>query len=133
MSHPAVSDVAVQGFKVPGVGALPRAYIVLKNGYEATAEEIELFVAARVADTDRLRGGMVFVDKLAKDPNGKLIVNLDKWDRMAEMVDKEFIKHQPKVKVSQMPHAQEAAIFTAVMVLVRWANLHVNLHPVHLR
>ncbi len=99
LSHPAVSDCAVHGFAVPGIGHLPRAYVVLKNGYEATSEDLTNFVSARVADTDRLRGGVVFLDKLAKDPNGKLIINLDKFDKHAQMVDKEFIKNQPKVKV----------------------------------
>ncbi len=48
----------------------------------------------------RLRGGIVFVDKLPRDPGGKLILNMDKFDKQAEMVDRNFIRSQPKVKVS---------------------------------
>ncbi len=48
----------------------------------------------------RLRGGIVFVDKLPRDPSGKLILNTAKYDKNAEMVDKDFLRSQPKVKVS---------------------------------
>ena len=39
-----------------GVGNLPRAYVVLKSGYMASADELLQFVHARVVATDRLRG-----------------------------------------------------------------------------
>ncbi len=52
-SHPAVADCAVVGHSVQGVGHLPRAFVQLKGGYEATAEDIQNFVGARVADTDK--------------------------------------------------------------------------------
>ena len=97
--HPAVSDCIVQGHTVEGIGDLPRAYIVTKSGYEATAEEILSFVHARVADTDRIRGGVVFVDKLKKDSSGNLIINLEKFDKDAKGMDENFIKEQPKVRV----------------------------------
>ena len=51
----------------------------------------------RLPDTDRLRGGLVLVEKLAKDPSGTLLVNLDKFDRAAVGVDESFIREQPKV------------------------------------
>jgi acyl-coenzyme A synthetase/AMP-(fatty) acid ligase len=40
MTHPAVDDCAVQGHLVDGIGHLPRAYIVLRYGYTASAEEL---------------------------------------------------------------------------------------------
>ena len=52
-SHPAVEDSAVVGHNMAGIGHLPRAFVVLKSGYEATAEDIAQFVNQRVADTDR--------------------------------------------------------------------------------
>ncbi len=42
---------------------------------------------------------MVFVEKLPRDPSGKLILNKDKFDKSAELVDTAFIRGQPKVKV----------------------------------
>ena len=53
----------------------------------------------RLTDADRLRGGLVIVEKLARDPSGTLIVNLDKFDRAAVGVDESFIREQPKVGV----------------------------------
>ena len=99
-SHPAVKDAVVQGYKISGVGELPRAYLVLKGGFEASADEILSFAHSRLADTDRLRGGVVFVDKLAKDSTGKVLVNLAKYDHTAVLIDKDFIASQPKVKVN---------------------------------
>ncbi len=57
-SHPAVEDSAVVGHNVPGIGHIPRAFIHLKSGYEATAEDIAHFVNQRLADTDRYDSGM---------------------------------------------------------------------------
>ena len=98
-SHPAVDDCIVQGHTVEGIGDLPRAYIVTKSGYEATADEILSYVHARVADADRIRGGVVFVDKLKKDSSGNLLINLEKYDKDAKGIDEAFINGQPKVKV----------------------------------
>jgi len=97
MCHPAVEDATVTGFHVKGIGHLPRAYVVIKKGYSSTAEEILAYANARLPDTDRLRGGLVLVEKLAKDPSGTLLVNLDKFDRAAVGVDESFIREQPKV------------------------------------
>ena len=102
MSHPAVEDCTVQDFHIDGIGALPRAYVVMKAGYSASAEELLQFVDSRILnETDKLRGGIVFIDKLAKDPSGKLFISLDKYNKDAEGMDYEFIRGQPKVKTSE--------------------------------
>ena len=49
MCHPAVDDATVTGFHVKGIGHLPRAYVVIKKGYSATAEEIISYANARYA------------------------------------------------------------------------------------
>ena len=102
MTHPAVDDVCVAGLKIAGVGQIPRAYVVLKSGYQATGEEIVQFSQARLAEPDWIRGGIVFVEKLAKDSNGQLMINLEKLDKFAQEVDNEFLKSQPKVKVTSL-------------------------------
>ena len=102
MSHPAVEDCTVQGFPVDGIGELPRAYVVLKSGYEATSEELLSYVDCRTIQTDKLRAGLVFVDKLAKDPSGKLYISLERFNKDAKGMDYEFIKQQPKVVVSSL-------------------------------
>ena len=55
-----------------------------------------------ISETERLRGGIVFVEKLAKDPSGKLYINLDHFNKDAEGMDYEFIRQQPKVSVSKL-------------------------------
>ena len=100
MSHPAVEDCSVQGFLVDGVGHIPRAYVSLKSGYMATGEDLVQHANARVAVTERLLGGVAFADKLARDPSGKLFMSLEKFDPMAQGVDEQFLKNQPKVNVS---------------------------------
>ena len=74
MSHPSVDDCTVQEFNIEGVGSLPRAYVVMKSGYSATADDLIQYVESRVDEASRLRAGIVFVDKLAKDPSGKLFI-----------------------------------------------------------
>ena len=84
-----------------GIGALPRAYVALKVGYSASAEELLQFIDSRiVSESEKLRAGIVFVDKLAKDPSGKLFISLEKYNKDAEGMDYEFIRSQPKVKVT---------------------------------
>ena len=96
-SHPAVEDCTVQGALVEGIGDLPRAYIVQKPGYDATSEEILSYTDYRTPETEKLRGGIVFVENLAKDPRGELYINLDRFNNDAEGIDYGFIKKQPKV------------------------------------
>ena len=99
MTHPAVDDCTVQGHFVDGVGNLPRAYVVLRYGYTASADDLLQFVHSRVLDTERVRGGVVFIEKLPKDPSGKLFVSLSKYDSGVEGMDEEFCRRQQKVVV----------------------------------
>ncbi|KAI1134547.1 acetyl-CoA synthetase-like protein [Hypoxylon sp. FL0543] len=55
---------------------VPRAYLVLRPGVprtEAKAAEIAAWVAGRVAQHKRLRGGVRFVDEIPKNASGKLL------------------------------------------------------------
>jgi acyl-coenzyme A synthetase/AMP-(fatty) acid ligase len=62
-----------------GATELARAYIVLKSrvlGSEErakAAETLSAFVADRVAHYKQLKGGIVFVDELPKNPTGKVL------------------------------------------------------------
>jgi 4-coumarate--CoA ligase len=51
----------------------PRAYIVLKAGKKASAEDIVKFMAGRVAPVKRITGGVVFTDVIPKNPSGKIL------------------------------------------------------------
>ena len=100
-THPAVEDCSVQGFQIQGIGTLPRAYIILKSGYIASAEELVHHVNSKVDITERLLGGVAFVEsgRLAKDVSGKLFHKLDKYDSTATGMDEQILQ-QPRVDVS---------------------------------
>ena len=72
VTHPAVADVAVIGIPDVEAGELPRAYIVLKPGAEATASEIQSFVAEHVATYKHIRQ-VVFIDQIPKSASGKIL------------------------------------------------------------
>ncbi|KAH8343576.1 uncharacterized protein pdgy [Drosophila kikkawai] len=71
--HPKILEAAV--FSIPHElnGEAPRAIVVLRQGQEATAEEIAAYVAERVAHYKRLEGGVIFVDEVPKNPTGKIL------------------------------------------------------------
>lgn len=62
--HDAVNQAAVTGVPDPTIGDLVTAFVVLRDGRNATAADLCDFVAKKVADSKRIRGGVVFVDKI---------------------------------------------------------------------
>ncbi|KAF9892675.1 hypothetical protein FE257_001077 [Aspergillus nanangensis] len=90
LGHPAVADVAVTGIKSGQSGTeLPRAWVVVAPGYEAseaTAEDIVKYVGDRVISYKRLRGGVHFVDSIPRNPSGKILRReFKKMDRAAKL------------------------------------------------
>ncbi|XP_050311850.1 uncharacterized protein LOC126747336 isoform X2 [Anthonomus grandis grandis] len=73
-NHPGVSQCVVIGIPDELDGDLPCAIIVLNEDYrgKVTEEEIEEFVAKRVNDTHKLRGGVKFIEALPLTPSGKV-------------------------------------------------------------
>ena len=75
--HAAVADAAVAG--VPSEEEegeeVPRALVALRPGVQlgaVSAADVAAWVAARVADHKRLRGGVVFVPEVPRLPSGKI-------------------------------------------------------------
>ncbi len=72
ITHPAVADVAVIGVPDDEAGEIPKGYVVLKPGAEATAADIQSFVAEHVASYKQLRI-VEFTDEIPKSASGKIL------------------------------------------------------------
>ncbi len=70
--HPAVADVAVVPSPDEEAGEVPKAYVVLKPGLQAKAEELMAYVAERVAPYKKIRR-VEFVDQIPKTLSGKIL------------------------------------------------------------
>ena len=72
LTHPAVADAAVVGLDDPEAGEIPVGYVVLKAGQEATAEQIQEFVASQVAHYKQIRR-LEFIEAVPKSASGKIL------------------------------------------------------------
>jgi len=72
VTHPDINDVAVVPRPDEEAGEVPKAYVVLKPGKEASADAIMRFVAERVAPHKRVRH-VEFVAEIPKSASGKIL------------------------------------------------------------
>ena len=72
LTHPKVADAAVIGIPDDEAGEIPAGYVVLKEGQEATEDEIKQFVAGQVATYKQL-GRVTFLDAVPKSASGKIL------------------------------------------------------------
>jgi len=80
LQHPAVSEVAVIGVPSEKWGETPVAYVVLREGSDATGDEIMAWVNQRVGKTQRL-AALEVVGELPRSAIGKVLKRelRDKW------------------------------------------------------
>lgn len=97
--HDKIDDAAVIGiFKDELATEVPRAYIVPKKGIEASKaleDEIVGWIAAKVANHKKLRGGVRFVDEIPKSASGKILRRVLKTQALEE----EKKNKSPKAKL----------------------------------
>ncbi len=72
ITHPAVADVAVIGVQDEEAGELPKAFVALKPGAEATESDIIDFVKQTVAGYKQVRL-VEFIDEIPKSASGKIL------------------------------------------------------------
>ena len=81
LAHPSVSEVVVKPVHIEGIGSIPRAYVTLKSGFSVPGEELASWCNSRLDWRHRLRGGFVIVQRIPRDSNGQIMINLEKFDR----------------------------------------------------
>jgi acyl-CoA synthetase (AMP-forming)/AMP-acid ligase II len=70
--HPAVLEASVVGRPDPRWGEVPVAFVVLRDGATASADELQEFCRARLARFKTPRA-VEFVDELPRNPSGKVL------------------------------------------------------------
>jgi acyl-CoA synthetase (AMP-forming)/AMP-acid ligase II len=76
LEHPEIVDAGVIGvYDKSQVTELPRAYVVAAPGADVARlpANVDKWVAGRVAQHKKLRGGIVVIDEIPKSPSGKIL------------------------------------------------------------
>lgn len=71
-SHPAVAEAAVIGVPHDYYGESPKAFVIKKNGLSVSPEEIQDYVAGKVASFKKIEE-VVFVNDIPKTMSGKIL------------------------------------------------------------
>jgi 4-coumarate--CoA ligase len=72
LTHAQIKDCGVVGKLDEEAGELPLAFVE-KVDESLTEADVLKFVAERSSPAKRLRGGVIFIDKIPKNPSGKIL------------------------------------------------------------
>ena len=72
LEHPAIMDSAVIGIPDDEAGEVPKGFVVLRKGFDATPDEIIAFVNGKLAGYKKLHY-VEFIDIIPKVPSGKIL------------------------------------------------------------
>ncbi|CAH2094573.1 unnamed protein product [Euphydryas editha] len=73
LRHARVADCGVVARPDELAGELPVAFVVPQPGAALAEHELVAYVAANVSPAKHLRGGVIFVDEIPKNPSGKIL------------------------------------------------------------
>lgn len=73
LGHAQITDACVIGVPCDRTGELPRAYVVRRPDSTLTTKDVEDYVADKLSDHKKLRGGVEFIEQLPKSAAGKLL------------------------------------------------------------
>ncbi|XP_016944460.3 luciferin 4-monooxygenase [Drosophila suzukii] len=73
LTNDKIKDAAVIGKPDEEAGELPMAFVVKQANVELNESEVIQFVNNNASPAKRLRGGVIFVDEIPKNPSGKIL------------------------------------------------------------
>ncbi|KAH8363544.1 hypothetical protein KR084_011430 [Drosophila pseudotakahashii] len=73
LTNDKIKDAAVIGKPDEEAGELPMAFVVKQANVQLTESDVIQFVNDNASPAKRLRGGVIFVDEIPKNPSGKIL------------------------------------------------------------
>ncbi|KAK9872488.1 hypothetical protein WA026_017956 [Henosepilachna vigintioctopunctata] len=73
LTHPDIIDCGVVGIEDPRAGEIPIAFVVKAENSYLTEKHVRKFVKGKLSPEKWLRGGVIFLEEIPKNPTGKVL------------------------------------------------------------